>query len=527
MPSTQLRRSVLQARGPEKWTRAQARFDYFLSRFVHLDDRGGVKFKPWRWQVELAAELPRIRYLIILKARQIGMTWIFSAYGLWVALRPGSKCLCVSQGEDEAKDFLAKSQFIFENLPAEAQPPHKALTEALIFPRERSFIRAMPSTAKAGRSVSAARLVMLDEFSNHMRAADVMSAIAPSVESNPDGQLFVFSTANGVGNGYHAQWTAATQRRGWVEPYYDEALGEFTFGDRLKRAVDETGPGEWLALFLPYNVRPGRDEAWYERERESATYHASPKKFYQEFPRHVDEAFIQTGRPVFDLADLRKQEPWLRDPLPVDQWPEAFRTGRIRFDPRELRVFEAPKQGAVYYAGADVAEGLEHGDYSDLSVFDKATDREVLSLHGHWPPDVFAALIDQVARVYPGLYGIERNNHGLTVLTECDKHLHTPGIYREQAQFDPRTGAELSPGKLGWVTNSVTKPIMVDELEIALRLGSIHLSDALALPELTYYQTFEDGSTGAPAGMHDDRVISRAIAWQMRKQRGKRQMKVT
>ena len=59
MPSTQLRRSVLQARGPEKWTRAQARFDYFLSRFVHLDDRGGVKFKPWRWQVELAAELHR------------------------------------------------------------------------------------------------------------------------------------------------------------------------------------------------------------------------------------------------------------------------------------------------------------------------------------------------------------------------------------------------------------------------------------------------------------------------------------
>jgi hypothetical protein len=69
-----------------------------------------------------------------------------------------------------------------------------------------------------------------------------------------------------------------------------------------------------------------------------------------------------------------------------------------------------------------VAEGLEHEDYSDLAVFDAdAPERpvEVLSLHGHWEPDQFAALIAQVARLYPGLYGIERNNHGLATLLAC------------------------------------------------------------------------------------------------------------
>ena len=45
----------------------------------------------------------------------------------------------------------------------------------------------------------------------------------------------------------------------------------------------------------------------------------------------------------------------------------------------------------------------------------------------------------------------------------------------------------------------------------------MQLSDALAIPELVFYQTRKDGSTGAPENQWDDRVMSRGIAVQMRK----------
>jgi hypothetical protein len=234
---------------------------------------------------------------------------------------------------------------------------------------------------------------------------------------------------------------------------------------------------------------------------------------HSEYPREPEEAFVQTGRPVFGKEYLDRHRALCDVPIPVKNWPDAFRG----WDAEELRLFDLPKLGHRYIAGADVAEGLEHGDYSSLSVFDADLPRptEVLTLHGHWPPDRFAELIAGVARLYPGLYCIERNNHGLATILHC-RRLGVKGLYAERPVLN-KAGVEIEPGKLGWLTSSVTKPLMIDGLEEALRLFQIELRDATAIPELTFYQTQKDGSTGAPAGQWDDRVIRLAIAVQMRK----------
>jgi hypothetical protein len=169
-------------------------------------------------------------------------------------------------------------------------------------------------------------------------------------------------------------------------------------------------------------------------------------------------------------------------------------------------------------AGADVAEGLEHGDYSVLTVLDaEASPRpvQVLTLRGHWPPDVFAAKIAAVAALYPGLYGIERNNHGLATILEC-RRLRMRGLHHEQPVVSPE-GVELEPGKPGWNTTAAKKTMMIDQLEQALRLFQIELRDPGMLDELRIYRTHPDGKTGAPSGRCDDRVIALAIAIQMLK----------
>jgi hypothetical protein len=120
-----------------------------------------------------------------------------------------------------------------------------------------------------------------------------------------------------------------------------------------------------------------------------------------------------------------------------------------------------------------------------------------------------------VARLYPGVYGIERNNHGLATLLAC-RRLGVRGLYAERPVLN-RLGDEVEAGRPGWLTTSVTKPLMVDDLEQALRTFGVRLSDAAAISELVFYQTGKDGRTGAPSGGFDDRVMSRAIAVQMRK----------
>lgn len=476
-------------------------FPEFLEEWVTLRDGGGRRFTPWPWQRELAAEWQAHPRMVVLKARQLGISWMAAALALWTALsRPGSLVLLVSQTKADAQELLAKVRFLWEHLPEplrrQAGGVGRDSSLVLEFPELSSAVEALPSTRKAGRGRTA-RLVIADEHAFHPWPAENFAALAPTVEAG--GQFLSISTANGAGGFFAELW----------------------------RRAGEPDSG-WRRVFLPYHLHPQRDEAWYARKREEYT---RLWMLHQEFPRDAEEAFVQTGRPCFGREYLEAHRRLCRPPLPRAAWPEALRALRGLGCPPEaeaLRVFALPLPGHRYVAGADVAEGLEHGDACDLVVLDldarepggqpgRAVPAEVLSLHGRWPPDEYAVLIDGVARVYPGLTAVERNNHGLAVLLAL-RRLGTPGLFRERPVLD-RQGREVAPGRLGWLTTSATKPLMIDELEEALRRFELRLSDEQALSELLFYQVGRDGATGAPPGQCDDRVISRAIAWQMRKYR--------
>lgn len=482
-------------------------FAEFLCNHVWIRDKGGSKFEPWPWQQELAEVLPSLRRAQFLKARQLGMSWELAAYALHKGLtNPGHPVLLLSQTEPDAIELLDKVKFIYERLPDTLKVRiGRDNTRILEFADLHSAIRALPSTEKAGRGFTGS-LVVADEHAFHQWAVANMAAVDPTIEAG--GQFLSLSSANGIGNLFHDLWSKASQTRVPVLPYWDENEG-FTFGGRLREAAASLPDSAWLAVFLPYNVRPGRDAAWWENKRANTT----PQwLIFQEYPREPDEAFVQTGRPVFAKDHLDRVKVNCRAPLPKSKWPPALQA----LSEDELRIFTLPTPGHRYAAGADVAEGLEHGDYCDLSALDADTQglpEEVLTLHGHWAPDEYAKWIDIIARIYPGIWGVERNNHGIATILKLQE-LGTPGLFREKP-IQSKPGERPEPGKVGWTTSSVSKPLMIDGLEEALRCNHLILRDELAFPELTFYQTKKDGSTGAPSGQWDDRVISRAIAVQM------------
>ena len=148
---------------------------------------------------------------------------------------------------------------------------------------------------------------------------------------------------------------------------------------------------------------------------------------------------------------------------------------------------------------------------------------EVAHLCVREPPDRFAEAVDAVARAYPGLLAVERNNHGHAVLLRLRQlAAERPTRYQlfhEEEPLAVPVGGRLSHrnrGKPGWLTTSATKGTLITDLEEALRKGLIALGTRAVVQELRIYQRDPQGKTAAPAGKHDDRVMALALAWRMR-----------
>lgn len=177
-----------------------------------------------------------------------------------------------------------------------------------------------------------------------------------------------------------------------------------------------------------------------------------------------------------------------------------------------LRVWEKPNPAHRYVIGGDVAEGLDHGDYSCAQVLNVHTGGQDACWHGHIPADEFADVLADMGAWYGNaLVGVESNNHGLTTVTAL-RNLRYPSIYRRRTvdRITNKAGQQL-----GWLTTKTSKPLMIDELAMAMKAEELEIRDKGTIAELlTFVRNDRGQMQGSP---HDDRVMALAIANQMRK----------
>ena len=399
------------------------------------------------------------RMILILKARQLGISWLCCAYALWLCLfKLGQTVLCFSKGQFEADELLRRIRVLNDRLPVWMHTKVANLTkdnmQTLIWSNG-SRVESRPATKGAGRSLTAS-LVILDEAAFLQWAKEIYTALKPTIDGG--GQLIVLSTANGLGNLFHLLWTKSV-----------------------------AGLNSFKTVFLPWWARPGRDAVWYSRMVADSTDPASVK---QEYPANPTEAFLASGR-------IRFHSDWIE--AQAENIAQTIATPHEMRHIPELKVYVLPQPGRNYVLGADVAEGLEHGDYSIGVVIDSETWEEIASFHGHWEPDVFADYLHDLGGFYRATIVPERNNHGHAVLATL-KRKFTPKVYR------------AADKKNGWLTNPQTKPISIDALAEGLRDGLITVRTQAALDEMQIYRIEEDGKTSAPTGYNDDYVMAWAIA---------------
>ena len=439
---------------------------YFLdtwSRIYSATDTTWIPFHLWPAQVGALALVQRARWTCILKARQLGESWLVLGYALWLLLfRPAATVLIFSKREEEARYLLGpeRLQGMYARLPAwlqRARPlPGGGTRWAL---GNGSVAQAFPCNGGDGRT---ATLAFVDEFDllDASEQATLMTAVKPTIDAGA--QMIVISKAH-------------------------KATPQSAF-KRLYLGAPANG---WARLFLPWTARPDRDAAWYATQRiEILARTGATDELYENYPATAAEALAP--------AALEKRIPpdWLL-PCYVPAPPLADLPDGAPALPG-LEVWQPPLPGRTYVIGADPAEGNPTSDASAAQVLNAATGEQVARLSGRIEPATFAAALAALAGWYTRA-GIlpERNNHGHAVLAALRAHPTQPRVL---------TGLD---GRPGWLDSRPGKVALYDAVADAIRLG-----DATIHSETTYLQLA--GIVGntllAPPGEADDDADAYALA---------------
>lgn len=252
-------------------------FPFFLRHCkIRSDDPlnpGVAPWMPWDYLTTRAEAWATGKSEIILKARQLGYTWLLAAYLDWRA-RNGWQCAVISKGQDESRSVLRRVRFIEDRLPEYMRVGAKFNADDAVYP-DGGRVTALPSTDDAGIGETN-QLVAFDEFAFHPHGAPNYGAITPTVSAG--GQMLMMSTA-------------------------DPGLGPSgIFHDLywLSKAA-ETG---YNAHFEPWYSRPGRDAAWLASER--AKFRGIPEEFDAWYPDTDHAAFTAKSGLVFpQFSQLR------------------------------------------------------------------------------------------------------------------------------------------------------------------------------------------------------------------------------
>ena len=304
----------------------------------------------------------------------------------------------LSKTERDAVKLLEKAKYGSRFLPdwMKNRGPVTQINQSRMGFSNESYLESLPSASDPARGESV-YTVVVDELGLLPNSEEAWAAIEPIADVG--GRVIMLGTAHGEGNLFHKLWVGS-----------------------------QLGTNRFKGMFFPW-WSGDRDQDWYESKKRDLP----DWQLAQEYPADADEAFLRSGHPVFNVDTLKAlvaADP-LRGYLTSDELGPIFEIARKG----SLRVWEQPDQGCRYVIGADVAEGLEHGDYSVAQVIEAKSRRVVACYHARVDADLFGSdILYNLGRWYNrALVGVENNNHGLSTVKALARVGYTP-LYKQRAQ---------------------------------------------------------------------------------------------
>lgn len=326
---------------------------YFTQGYGHVQPNVGppIPFELWplveraaaaaagaKTQQEVLEVLWRERRVLMLKARQLGITWLVLHYAYWIlafrADTPRARILALSKHGEDATKLIERVRRIKDLLPTFLR--HDEDRETRGSKREmqldgRGRILSLAGDPAAARSETAT-LVIADEFGfiRNGQAGDTLTAIQATIGDL--GQEILLSTGNGrTGDGA-------------------------ALADEVDKAM--SGDSDRYFVFLPASTDPKRaDEAWRDKERRN---YQSDEDFEQENPETVDQALGGEGIVKIYPAEHVAAALALADALEQRETElarEGLELGTDWGDFQTFSTYAGPLPGGGLYVFDEVVQG--------------------------------------------------------------------------------------------------------------------------------------------------------------------------
>ena len=450
--------------------------------------------------------------IIIVKGRQMGSStfvegWIYHR----VSQRKAQRALVVAHDAPATKTVFEMTKRFHENCP-EILRPETRYTNV----KELSF-NILDSSYRiataGGDGIVRGEMINVAHLSEFAwwpvnSARNNYNGLMDAIPQAPGTAVFIESTANSY-NLFWEQCEAARKGESLFEmvflPWYWDDGYQMPVPEGFEQSPDEE---ELMALY----AHDGLTEGHLVFRRNKIAEKGSDL-FKQEYPCSAEEAFLTSGRPVFNperIAEMLKgkQEPIARKTL-----------NGVIVDKKRKLVWEDDQRGELlcylphsdtetYYIGADVGAGVKK-DFSVAQVFDSQR-RQAAVWRGQADPDYYGTVLAALGRFYnDALICCERNNHGILTNRVIHKDEAYPWVYQETV-YDKVTDTETL--HVGFFTSERSKPLVIDKLRANVRQHEIEIYDETTLHEMRSFIVTETGRMEAEKGTHDDCVIALALA---------------
>lgn len=557
--------------------------------YIHNKDAGkDVLFRLWYPQRILVSRFEAKRKagepirLILLKARQWGGSTTTQLYMAWLQFfhKKGLNSLIIAhQGtaSDEIKDmfdlmikkhpveFLHRLGEVYsENEPKLVGVGKSGSTHRV--PQRECKIKVGTAERPNGCRGGAYSLVHLSEVGLWQKTEgkspeDIVRSACSGILAKPYTMIVMESTANGTGNFFHREYSAAADPK--VKSQYEALfiawfqIEHYSLPFNSAEELHDFAKQLWENrnnAYTPSNREESGRYLWSLWERGASLeaihwyiYERAGKNDFAvmaaEFPSDDVEAFVHSGTMVFDKYLVKQFEPFCREPKFVgevyadaDEGEEALSNLRFREDRQGLlsiwampEKFDDYEVTDRYLTVVDVGGRSNKADWSVIVVFDRLSMIDgseppsvVAQWYGHCDIDRLAWRAAQIAAFYnDSLLVIESNT-----LETHDKERQVeggdqsqyilnqisdiyPNLYaRKQSEDEIREGA---PRKYGFHTNVATKPMIISTLVKVIRERLYIERDKRCLDEYDTYERKPNGAYGAIVGKHDDLLMTRAI----------------
>lgn len=455
---------------------------------IRTKDKRLITFKRNLMQINYAARRQLLN--AILKARQLGFTTdaLIDLFDDTITT-PHTVSAIVAHERDKVTKLFEIVRRAYEYMPPELKPRVSFDNRnELYFPDLDSKIFVTLDTR--GETI---HNLHWSEVAFTPQAEEKAAAIFASVPKG--GRITLETTANGMGGYFYDEWEDKGSK---FSKHFYNWLWEAHYQDALEMPLEELR-GEYRTLAIRYGLMMDIEERFNLNPEQLQFYvnqvHKNKYLVLQEFPTTALEAFIATGRNVFHHVDLQKH----KTTFPIDRkWGDML-------------IWEHPLKSSRYVIGVDPAGGLG-GDFSVIEVFNAHTGEQAAEYaSNHVKPNQLGLTAIEIGRHYNNaLIVIESNNHGHAVI-DAVRHKYA-NLYRHEA-MDKTTREKTYT--IGWNETGMSKPLLVDKLEEAVRDETIQIHSEDLIKEMkVFVQTDESNKHGygAEGSAHDDRVIATGLA---------------